>query len=347
MTLRKKLFLWIGGSATFALLIGLLIGSLWAAPPQDGAKAADSSGMTYLAAVLLLLFTIWAIASMASQQMTARLRSLVRRADRVAREGTLEGADDEPGHDEIAMLADSFNRIAGEWIQGEKLRNQLVSDAAHELRTPIAILRGHLETMWKGAAEIKRENLLSLLDETKRMTRLIQELQQISLAESGQLSLECSWVRFAPLIREVADIFGVEAEEKRIDLTYEDDTPQGFEVYCDAARIKQALINLIGNAIRYTPEQGAIWIRQSVAREGIVQVEVADTGPGIPAEKLPYIFHRFYRVDDSRTRTAGGTGLGLAIAKQFVETHGGTLVASSAEGKGTVFVMRLPVFPEA
>lgn len=339
MKQRAKLTIAIGTVATLAAIAMFALGYTW-----RGANAAGSSTAQYAIGFLFALAMIWAAAAWTAQLLTNRLQHLVAEANKVSQTG-VEQEIDIAGQDEVAEMAALFNRVAGEWIKGDEARSRLVSDAAHELRTPVAILRGHLETMLKGAMELKRENLVSLLDETKRMSRLIQELQQLSLAESGKLRLERTWVGWTSLIREVVDIFSVEAEEKRIELTLS--ANEECEAYCDASRMKQTLINLIGNAIRYTPEGGRVDVRQTVQHDGYIRVEIMDTGLGIAADKLPYIFHRFYRADDARSRSEGGTGLGLAIAKQFVEAHGGTLSVTSVEGKGTQFTLQLPAFPQA
>jgi len=339
MTFRTKMTLWIGGTSIGAGIASFAVGygAGTAEEPSEG------SVIVYAAACVFVLFAVVSLAILAGHLLAKRLSGLVEQAKLAAhlpghREISMEGRD------EIAQLAALFNHVSGEHMQSEEARTRLVSDAAHELRTPVAILRGHMETMLAGAEELKRENLIPLLDETKRMTRLIQELQQLNMAESGQLALDRSWVYIGAILREVVDIFGAEAEEKRVDLHYDEEEDK--EVYCDPARVKQVLINLIGNAIRYTPERGSIHVRLSKEPDGFVRVEVADNGPGIPPDKLPYIFHRFYRVDDSRSRTVGGMGLGLAIAKKFAEAHGGRLNVTSEVGKGTAFVMALPVFPE-
>ncbi|WP_027086171.1 sensor histidine kinase [Cohnella panacarvi] len=339
MKLRAKLAVTIGIVATLTAIAALLLGYAWGSHGDAGSRS-----LQYALILLFLFLLLGAAALWVAQLLASRMQQLVAEARQVSLTG-IEKDIQVGGGDEIAELAVLFNRVSREWIQGEEARSRLVSDAAHELRTPVAILRGHLETMLKGAMEPKRENLVSLLDETKRMSRLIQELQQLSLAEAGKLRLDREWIDINLVLREVVDILSVEAEEKRIGLGELD--ALACEVYCDPSRMKQTLINLIGNAIRYTPEGGKVEIRQSAEADGFIRIEVADTGPGIAADKLPYIFHRFNRADDSRSRSAGGTGLGLAIAKQFVEAHGGTLNVASEIGSGTVFVLRLPVFPAA
>jgi len=220
----------------------------------------------------------------------------------------------------------------------------MVADVAHELRTPVAIVRGHIETMLKGAEELTPENLLPLLDETKRMSRLLQDMRDLNLAEAGQLSLAWSWVPLTAMLQEILSIMELEAESQSVSLSLIGDW--NGELYCDAARIKQVLINLIGNAVRYGGYGGKVTVTYELEAEG-VRIAVTDNGAGIPPERLPYIFKRFYRLEDSRSRSSGGTGLGLAIAKHFVEAHGSTIRVDSTVGEGTTFEFSLPLYPLA
>jgi len=312
MTLRTVISCWIGGLSIIVVIIATAIGYGMGIAPKS-----EQHFIIYLTAELLLIIVSLSLAVLAGKLIAIRIKE---------------------------MIAKESAAMQAERSQEEEARNQLISDAAHELRTPVTILRGHMETMLAGAQEMNRESLLPLLDETKRMTRLIQELQQLNLAEAGRLTLDRSWISFQVLLNEVLDIFSAEAEEKNMELQYIG--ANHSEVYCDPIRIKQVLINLIGNAIRYASEKGKVCVRCENMENGYIRVEIEDDGPGIPHDNLPYLFHRFYRVDNSRNRSVGGTGLGLAIAKQFVEAHGGILSVSSEIGVGTVFVIQLPMFPD-
>lgn len=236
----------------------------------------------------------------------------------------------------------AIQQLQKELNKGEEQRNRMIADVAHELRTPLSILKGQLETIIEGAAPLTKENLYPLLDETTRMSKLIQDLRQLSLAESGHLKLVRSWVRFDQLIDEITAFLQVEAEEKSIDLQIIGNSD--CEVYCDVPRLKQVFINLIGNAIRYTDLNGKVQV-QIEKRNDKIHIFITDSGQGIPHEYLPYIFQRFVRVEQSRNRNYGGMGLGLAIAKEFIVAHGGDISVDSEVGVGTMFSIQLPIFP--
>ncbi len=243
------------------------------------------------------------------------------------------------GYEEIVQ---SVKKLQTDLTKGEQLRTQMVADVAHELRTPISIFKGQLESIIEGAVPLTSESLLPLLDETSRMSKLILDLRQLSLAESGHLKLDRSWVKFDELVQEVSTILQVEAEEKKISLKLVGAT--NTEIYCDLSRLKQVFINLVGNAIRYTGANGHVEICLDKVDDR-VHIAIKDTGQGIPIEYLPYVFQRFYRIEASRSRDFGGMGLGLAIAKEFVVAHGGEINVDSELGKGTVFKINLPIFP--
>lgn len=330
-SMRLSLLLSIYGLAVFAA--GMMIGHA----PFGGSGDAERIVLLIAGVCLVLIF-----ASMVAYSVSRRIAVLAERAALVRQYPMLHTVELPGPRDELRRIAQSINGLREQLTRGEEARNQLVADVAHELRTPVAILRGHLETMLTGAEEAKPENLLPLLDETKRMSRLLQEMRDLNLAEAGRLTLDRAWVNLGSVLREVTAIMSLEAESKEALLTLEGEW-EG-EVYCDAARMKQVLINLVGNAVRYVPAGGEVRVAYR-EEAGAVRITVADNGPGIPEEKLPYLFKRFYRVESSRSRSSGGTGLGLAIAKQYMEAHGGSIDVASIVGAGTQFTLRLPIFP--
>jgi signal transduction histidine kinase len=245
--------------------------------------------------------------------------------------------------DEIGDLASSFNAMAADLERAERLRRNMMADIAHELRNPIAVLQANLEAVVDGVLPPSAENLQPLLDQSQLLSRLVDDLRTLALAESGQLSLNRAPTDPAEIVRSIVLQFTQQAEAKRLTLQT-DIAPNLPPVALDSQRIAQVLGNLLSNAIRHTPEGGNIECRlTNNASAKQVMFAVSDTGAGIPAEAQPHIFERFYRADSSRSRAGGGTGLGLSIAKQLVELHGGRIWAESEPGKGTRVTFALPV----
>jgi len=221
-------------------------------------------------------------------------------------------------------------------------RSQFAAAAAHELRTPLAGLEGYPEGLLDGVLPSDPETISAMQHELRRLHRLVDDLQQLSRVEAGQVPLRLESVDLLALARRVVAQLRPQLFGQCLDVVSElGDQP--LLAWADADRTAQILINLVGNAIRYTPDQGEISVRLT-ARDGQAQVAVVDTGVGIPAESLPYIFERFYRVDPSRSRTSGGSGIGLTIARHLAWSMGGDLVAASAgASQGSCFTLTLPL----
>lgn len=243
------------------------------------------------------------------------------------------------GQDEVAQLGHAFNAMADSVEAGERQRQAMVSDVAHELRTPLANVRGYLEAAQDGVVTLDRELVASLLEESRLLQRLVDDLQDLALADAGMLALHPEDCDATELARQVVAAHQSRAVEAGVDLSLDGDRPA--VLVGDAMRLRQAVGNLVGNAVQYTPAGGTVRVWAELSDDE-VRVNVSDTGPGIPADALPRIFDRFYRVDQSRTRSTGGSGLGLAITKQLVEMHGGTVSVSSVEGEGTTFTIQVP-----
>lgn len=274
-----------------------------------------------------------------SQRLSRRLAGLREASARIARRD-LSARVAEEGDDELAALARTFNLMARNLAESEKVRQNLVADVAHELRTPLSILRGNLESLQDGIIEATPEVISSLADEALRMSRLVNDLQVLGLAEAGQLPLVREAVAPADLVEGAVGALGVEARSRGIELVTL--VPPGVPaVVADPGRSRQVLMNLLTNALRYTPPGGRVTVG-ATGDGDYVRFEVTDTGPGIAASDLPYIFDRFYRGDRARSRTEGGTGLGLAIARGLVEAQGGTIGVTSQPGGGASFVFTLP-----
>ena len=246
--------------------------------------------------------------------------------------------------DELGKVAEAFNQMASKITEQEQLRRQMVADVAHELRTPLTVMQANLEAMLDGLLEPNPTELQELNDEVHRLSRLIDDLRLLSLADSGQLSLALQKVDVRELTATVVARLAPLAESSGVKLV--NDAPaQPLFVQADADRIQQALTNLVANGIRHTPEGGRVRVT-AVREQSIIHLSVIDSGPGILPEDLPNVFDRFWRGDKSRSRHSGGSGLGLAIVKQIVELHQGRVSVLSPSGSGAVFTISLPIFNE-
>lgn len=224
----------------------------------------------------------------------------------------------------------------------EKVRQDFIANISHELRTPIASLKALLETLHDGAINDKNvaEDFLQRMQvETDKLAQMVSELSELSRIESGELALKLETVDVGAAVERVADRLRAQAERAQLSIIL-DNSPDLPRIMADESRLEQVLVNLVHNAIKFTPQNGEITISSKVEGENIL-VTIADTGVGIPADDLPHIFERFYKVD--RARSGGGTGLGLAIAKHIVQAHGGNIWAKSDEGKGSTFAFTLPI----
>jgi signal transduction histidine kinase len=242
---------------------------------------------------------------------------------------------------EVGEMANTFNFMASDLEQAEQLQRNMVADIAHELRTPLSNLRGYLEAVRDGVIKPDADTIRSLDEEAALLSRLVDDLQELSLAEAGELKLICQAENIGELIKQTVGGLQTQAATKGLSVSV--DLPDRLPaVNIDSPRISQVLRNLLENALAHTAEGDAITV--TAAQQGNwVEVSVVDTGEGIPAENLPNIFERFYRVDKSRARTTGGSGLGLTIAKRLVEAHGGTITVESEQGKGSCFSFTVPV----
>jgi len=242
---------------------------------------------------------------------------------------------------EIGELAEAFNSMAGDLERAEWLRRNMVADTAHELRTPLSNIRGYIEAIRDGVKKPDKDTIISLDEEATLLSRLINDLQELSLAEANELKLDCRMENIDKLIKETVAAKQIQAEAKGVSVST--DLPGELpQVNIDSQRIGQVLLNLLDNAIAHTGKGGNIEVTAE-KQDDWIRVSVNDTGEGIPAEDLLNVFERFYRVDKSRTRATGGSGLGLTIAKRLIEAHGGKIEAESELGKGSRFSFTIPV----
>jgi signal transduction histidine kinase len=243
---------------------------------------------------------------------------------------------------EVGELAHTFNAMAGDLERAEWLKRNMIADVAHELRTPLSNIRGYLEAVRDGVIESDVNTFRSLDEEATLLSRLVDDLQELSLAEAGELKLICQPSDISELIKQTVAVARAQAVTKGISLSI-DVTDKLPLVNIDSYRIHQVMRNLLENAVAYTTNGDAIRVTAR-RNDNYIEVSVTDTGEGIPNEDLPNIFERFYRVDKSRARATGGSGLGLTIAKRFVEAHGGQIEARSELGKGSCFTFTLPFY---
>jgi two-component system sensor histidine kinase BaeS len=296
---------------------------------------------TGVAALIGVMLALWL-----ADRMVRRVSDLTGAARVIARGGTPPPVPVH-GQDEIAELARAFNRMAERLAADEEQRRRLFAGVAHELRTPLSVIQGTLEGMLDRVLDPTPERIAALHSQSLLLARLITDLRDLSLAQAGQLQLNVRPVDAGPVVRETLEAMSPLAEERHV--TLRADVPQILpRIDADPDRLRQIVQNLVENAVRYTPEGGEVRVRMDAANgTGLVRLSVADTGVGIEARDLPYLFRHFYRPDQSRARTSGGTGLGLAIVKSLVEAHGGQVSVESAVGKGSTFTITFPRREEA
>ncbi|HAM36742.1 MAG TPA: hypothetical protein DEB40_00435 [Elusimicrobia bacterium] len=307
-------------------------------------------GMVLIAAALMPV-VLWAALSLAAaiRDPVLKLSDVIQRLV----QGDLDARANPTSNDELGELGRALNRLAErmqrdimQLRRSDAVRKDFIANVSHELRTPLAAIKAFAETLRCGAAddsERRLEFIQEIEQNADRMTRLVDDLLELSALESGQRQPARERVDLMRVAAEVAASLKPLADRKQLALRLEPfrDIP---EIAGDRGQLKQVLTNLLDNAIKFTPERGAVRIFAS-ARDLRVTVMVQDSGTGIPEADLPRIFERFYRVDKARSRELGGTGLGLAIVKHIVEAHGGAVAVESRLGEGSVFRFTLPVAP--
>jgi two-component system, OmpR family, sensor histidine kinase BaeS len=284
-----------------------------------------------------------AITILAGRRLVRPIRGLTAAAQRMEA-GDRNARVSVTGADELTRLAHAFNAMAEAVERNEAHRRALISDLAHELRNPLVNIRGDLEAAEDGVIPLDSAVVRSLLEETTLLERLIADLGDLALAEAGFLQLQVVDCDLGDIAAQVASAQRTASDAAGVTLVV--GAPGPVPIRADPGRIRQAIGNLVSNALRYTPAGGSVTIA-AAADEREATLTVSDTGTGIAAEHIPYLFDRFYRADPSRTRATGGTGLGLAIAKSLVEGHGGAITVESDLGRGTTFRVWLPLAADA
>jgi signal transduction histidine kinase len=269
--------------------------------------------------------------------MTSPLREMVAATEAMAR-GDFSKRVTATSHDEIGTLARSFNQMADELAQTDRLRRDLVANVSHELRTPITALQAVLENLVDGVAPPDPETLRTMLAQVERLGRLVQQLLDLSRLESGTLPLDRQLFDIEPLLEHALR----ESRLHEPNVQFETEVlPRGFALEADAERLHQVIANLVENAVRHSPPGGLVIVRATASTTG-ARLEVIDEGPGIAGPDSDRVFERFYRADSARSSTAGGAGLGLAIARWIVELHGGDIHVETNEPHGCRMVVTIP-----
>ena len=347
----------VTGSASVFLAVGLLAPGAFDAAmghPTGGAMDGMSEMMGGLAraafqeavrSALIVAFAAAAAAGLvASLALSARISAPIARmaaASRRIAQGRYSERVPVGSHDELGELAESFNQMAGSLESTERRRLELVGDVAHELRTPLATLDGYLEGLEDGIVAPSEATWKLLRGETARLSRLVNDLQELWRAQSRQLRLSITEVDAADELRAARERFLTQAQQRGVEIRAEAG-PGSLRVRVDTGRLAQILDNLLSNAIRHSPVGGAVTVSAEGTDEGVT-VAVTDQGPGLTADQLERVFERFYRVDASRSRALGGSGIGLAIARALAEAMGGSVRAESrGPGQGATFRLALP-----
>jgi two-component system OmpR family sensor kinase/two-component system sensor histidine kinase BaeS len=309
-------------------------------PPQQFLLGWLSRSLLVVAAVTGLFGILFGV--LASRNLTAPLSRLAEAAQAIGARD-LSRRVEIGGSDEVREVAQAFNEMAAALEGAETLRRNLLADVAHELRTPLSVLQGNLRAILDDVYALDKAEVARLYDETRLLSRLVNDLHELAQAEAGHLALNRQPTQFAELVQSTATAFGAAADAKGVALNWHipTDLPP---VLADPARLTQVLHNLLDNALRHTPAGGNIALRAG-CDDGEVWLDVQDSGEGIAPQDLPRVFDRFYRADPARSRATGGSGLGLAIVRAIVEAHGGQVSVASqgVPGQGSTFTLRLPV----
>jgi signal transduction histidine kinase len=326
---------------------GQVVGYLLPSVPRPAALQLTQAQLAFLNRIQLTLWIAALVALVAATiiggvlflSITTPLRRLTAASQSIA-EGDLSARAPVQGQDEVAQLAVSFNQMAESLAQAEEARQHQTADIAHELRTPLTVLQGTLEAMLDGVYSADQENLRAALIQTRTLSRLVDDLRLLAIADAGQLHLQKRSLDLRIFLQEIVKAHQPQARDQKITLVFE--TPSTLSpVLVDRDRLAQVMGNLLNNAVRYVPEGGHITVQ--VMDQGTkVLATVVDDGPGVSAEDLKHLFDRFWRGDPARRQATGGSGLGLTIARHIVEAHGGRIWAQPTTGGGLTIAFSLP-----
>jgi two-component system OmpR family sensor kinase/two-component system sensor histidine kinase BaeS len=298
------------------------------------AARGDGSGMPIAIPVLVFGAALLVAFRVLMRRVAEPVGEIVAAADSIAARNFTVRVP-EQGPESVRSVARAFNTMASRLESQEQARRHLMSDIAHELRTPLAVLQGRIEGLIDGIYSRDEARLGELLEETRVLTRLVDDLQTLAESESGTLVLRKEPTEIATIARDAVAALSARADEKRVRLEVISPTELPM-VNADPVRIREVLTNLLTNALRHTPRGGSIAVRLE-AGGAAISISVTDSGSGIPANELPKIFDRFYK-----GRESSGSGLGLTIARDLVTAHGGSIHAESVAGQGTTISFTIP-----
>jgi two-component system sensor histidine kinase BaeS len=308
--------------------------------PLEDAFIHRINDSVFLSAIVTFLLAL-ILGAILSRTITRPIRELTKATHEMAG-GKFDQKVPVRSRDEIGDLASSFNKMNDDLAISFNLRKQMTADIAHELRTPLSLIIGHAEAVHDGVLPPSKENFEIIREEAERLEQMVNDLQTLSLADAGELSMEFQPVEINRLLSDIKAHYMVQFNQKHIDLEFSS-TPVPLMAVLDPIRFSQILTNILDNALRYTPKNGLV-VMSVEQSEHNIEITVKDSGEGVTLEEAEHLFDRFYRADSSRTRDreAGGSGLGLAIAKSIIEMHKGRIWAEGNKGQGLIIHIELP-----
>jgi two-component system sensor histidine kinase BaeS len=305
-------------------------------PPEAAFLQRVAWAATWSAGIAVAIALL--LGSLLARNLTQPIRALTA-ATRAMASGNLDQRVVVRSRDELGELGESFNQMSTDLARASQLRTQMTADLAHDIRTPLSILRGYTEGLKDGRIQGNTSIYALMHAEVEHLQRLVEDLRVLSLADAGELPLNRRLVDPLALLERTGLAYVMQAEQHGVTLRIDPPEYDLPSVDVDTDRMAQVLNNLVSNALRYTPT-GEIVLR-AVVDDRQVCLSISDTGIGIASVDLPFVFDRFYRADKARRRGEGASGLGLAIAKAIVEAHGGTITADSTLGQGSTFTIRM------
>ncbi|HEY61864.1 MAG TPA: HAMP domain-containing protein [Anaerolineae bacterium] len=322
-------------------LIGYLLpeGNIHFTPENEASLLNRFNSAIFLAGLISGVAAL-IVAFLLADRLVKPIRALTNAAHSLA-EGHLDERVQFKGNDEIATLGYTFNQMANSLQRAEERRQGLTADIAHELRTPLAVQRAHIEAIEDGIYDLTLENLAPIEEQNRLLSRIVEDLRVLALADTGELTLEKTNINIVALVKAVINRFQAQVQERHVKLSFINGEKHP-SVFVDPQRIEQILHNLISNALRYSPENSEITIQLST-NENQLTISIRDSGPGIPEKAIPHLFERFYKTSKSRSREEGGTGLGLSIARKLAIAHHGNLTAENHPEGGALFTLTLPL----